>query len=104
MGTPPVEAHDAAMTSLHINVRITDLEGFKAGYARHADARTQRGVRRDSVRHPLGDDQRLVIDLDFDSAAEAEAFLGFLRTEVWPNQPVLAATPEATILESVAVG
>ena len=42
------------------------------------------------MRHPVGDDKRLLIDLDFDTTAEASEFLSFLRREVWKDQPILA--------------
>jgi hypothetical protein len=48
----------------------------------------------------------VVIELDFDSTAEAQSFLGFLRTRVWANpenSPGLAGTPEAMILEPAAI-
>jgi len=48
----------------------------------------------------------VVIDLDFDTTEEAEAFLRFLNTKVWgtgENAPALAGTPETMILEPAAV-
>jgi hypothetical protein len=48
----------------------------------------------------------VVIDLDFDSADAAQAFLGFLNTQVWGNpesSPGLAGTPETMILEPATV-
>jgi hypothetical protein len=47
-----------------------------------------------------------VIDLDFDTRQQAEAFLGFLNTQVWgvrDNSPALAGTPETMILETAAL-
>jgi hypothetical protein len=89
------------MTTLHIQVPINDLSAWKAGYADHAETRRRAGVKAERVRHPVGDDSLLVIDLDFESAPEAESFLGFLRENVWKDQPVLAGPPEARILEPV---
>ena len=87
------------MTSLHIQVRINDLSAWKVGFADHADARQKAGVRAESVRHPIGDESTLVVDLDFGSEAEARSFLGYLRENVWKDQPILAAPPEVAILE-----
>lgn len=104
MGVRRAKAHDRGMTTLHIQVQINDLPAWKAGFAEHAESRRKAGVRRELVRHPVGDETRLVVDLDFGSVAEAEAFLGFLRENVWRDQPILAAPPEATLLEPLSVG
>ncbi len=43
--------------------------------------------------------------VDFDTTAEAERFLGFLRERVWPSPdkaPALVGTPRTSILEVVA--
>jgi hypothetical protein len=104
MGAGGASAHDPPMTTtLHIEVQINDLSAWKAGFADHADARQRAGVRNALVRHPVGDQSRLVIDLDFDSAGEANAFLNFLQNDVWKDQPTLAGPPSAAILEPLAL-
>ena len=48
----------------------------------------------------------VVIDLDFDSAAEARSFQGFLTTQMWANpenSPGLAGTPESMVLEPAVI-
>ena len=104
MGREKEPAHDYLITTLHIEVQINDLNAWKAGYADHAESRRHRGVRNAVVRHPVGDDKRLMIDLDFDTTAEASEFLRFLQDEVWKDQPILTAPPEASILEPVSIG
>ena len=100
MGGPTENVHHPSMTTtLHIQVPINDVSAWKAGFAEHAGTRKQAGVRDARVRHPVGDQSLLVIDLDFGSVGEAEAFLGFLENNVWKDQPVLAGTPEVKILE-----
>jgi hypothetical protein len=92
------------MSSLHIEHPITDLATWTAAFAAFAEPRRQAGVRRELVRHPVGNRNFVVVDLDFDSVEQAEAFLGFLRSKVWAvpaNAPALAGTPDARILESV---
>ena len=101
MGNGRSVPHTARMTTLHLQVPINDLSAWKAGYAENAGIRRDAGVRNESVRHPVGDESRLVIDLEFDGVPQAEAFLGFLTEKIWKDQPVLAGTPEAEILESV---
>jgi hypothetical protein len=44
----------------------------------------------------VSDPRHVVVDLDFDSPAEAAAFLEFLQTRVWSspeNSPTLAGDP-----------
>jgi hypothetical protein len=46
-----------------------------------------------------------VVDLEFDTADEADAFLRILNTRVWgirENSPALVGTPETMILEPAA--
>ena len=92
------------MATLHIEHPITDFGTWNAAFARFADARQQAGVRQQRVQQPVDDPAYVVIDLDFDTVAEAERFLGFLRDSVWgvsENAPALAGTPQARILQAV---
>jgi hypothetical protein len=44
----------------------------------------------------------VVVDLDFSTRGEAEAFLRFLKAQVWEtpqNAPALAGSPKTMILE-----
>ena len=57
---------------------------------------------RQRVHQPIGDPQYVVVDLDFDTVDEANAFLQFLETVVWSNPanaPALAGSPRALVLE-----
>jgi hypothetical protein len=93
---------EGTMPTLHIEHPITDFDTWQAAFDRFADFRTKSGVRRHNVRRPIDDPNFVVIDLDFDTAAEAEAFLGFLRTQVWSSAehaPALGGTPQTKILE-----
>jgi hypothetical protein len=92
------------MHTLHIEHAVSDLETWQAAFARMADTRRQFGVRAQAVRQPVDDDRYIVIDLDFDTEAEAEAFLEILRTRVWSipdNSPALAGSPTTRILRVV---
>ncbi len=93
------------MPTLHIEHAVTDLPSWRAAFDRFADMRTRSGVRACRVLHPLDDPNYVLIDLDFDTTAEAEAFLGFLRGNVWSspnNAPALIGTPRTRILEPIA--
>lgn len=90
------------MATLHIEHRITDFDTWNSAFNRFADARRNAGVQGHTVRRPVGDPTYVVIDLDFGTAGEAQAFLGFLEANVWAvreNAPALAGTPETMILE-----
>lgn len=94
------------MTTLHIEHPITDFEVWSAAFGRFAAARAEFGVRAQRVQHPIDDPHYIVVDLDFDTAAEASNFLAFLRDNVWSspgNAPALAGTPQAKILQPAVV-
>lgn len=95
------------MPTLHIEHAITDLSTWTAAFDRFADARRHAGVRAERVRCPVDDERYVVVDLDFDTADEAEAFLAFLTNQVWAvpeNSPGLAGRPVTRMLEAVIVG
>ena len=90
--------------TLHIEHPITDFEVWRAAFDRFADKRQDSGVVDQRVWRPVDDPHYVVIDLDFETHDQAEAFLRFLQTEVWgsaQNAPALAGTAKTAILESV---
>jgi hypothetical protein len=90
------------MPTLHIEHPITDFGAWNSAFARFAEARHRAGVREQRVQRPAGDPNYVVIDLDFGTRDQAEAFLRFLKTQVWGvpgNAPALAGTPKTMILE-----
>ena len=90
------------MATLHIEHPITDLSTWASAFDRFAGARREAGVRAERVQRPVDNPTYVVIDLDFDTTDEAEAFLHFLKTQVWAiteNAPALAGAPETMILE-----
>ena len=89
------------MPTLHIEHPITDFGAWNSAFARFAEARRQAGVRAQRVERPAGDPNYVVVDLDFATRGEAEAFLRFLETQVWGvlgNAPALAGSPPTMIL------
>jgi hypothetical protein len=105
MGTARDGSYRRGMTTLHIEHPITDLNTWTAAFTKFAEVRRQAGVRGEQVRRPTDDPNFIVVDLEFDSADEASAFLDFLRSNVWSvpaASPGLAGSPEAKILEPVA--
>ncbi|GHF24610.1 hypothetical protein GCM10017786_68300 [Amycolatopsis deserti] len=90
------------MATLHIEHSIVDFPLWQAAFGRFAEARGRAGVRAHQVSRPVGDAHYVVIDLEFGSVPEAEAFLAFLEREVWSsreNSPALAGRPRTLILE-----
>ena len=90
------------MPTLHIEHPIIDFDTWSSAFARFAEARRQAGVRAQRVQRPAGDPNYVVVDLDFGTRSEAEAFLRFLKAQVWgipTNAPALAGSPQTMILE-----
>jgi hypothetical protein len=95
------------MATLHIEHAISAFDEWKAAFDRFGEMRTAAGVRGHTIRRPVDDDHFVVIDLEFDSAPAATAFLGILRERVWPskeNAPALVGAPQARVLEDADSG
>jgi hypothetical protein len=92
------------MPTLQIEHPIRDFETWKTAFDRADGRRQQSGVRRYRVLQPTDDPNYVMIDLKFDSAREAEAFLGWLQRDVWPSReaaPGLVGDPQTRIVETV---
>ena len=91
------------MHVLRIEHHIRDFDTWKAAFDRDPARRQQSGVRRYRVLRPVDDPNYVMIDLDFDSSSEAEAFLAAMR-QVWLSAqaaPALIGSPQARIVEAV---
>ena len=91
------------MPTLQLEHAISDFSMWKAAFDRDPIDRRGLGVRRHRVCRPLDDPQYVVVELDFDSASEAEACGEALR-ELWKSRqaaPALAGAPRVRIVESV---
>jgi hypothetical protein len=100
MKIPPHQG--VTMLTLHIEHAVTDFDTWNTAFARFAGIRQQSGVRQQRVQRPVDDPAYVVIELDFDTASQAESFLGFLQANVWSspgNAPALIGTPQTRILE-----
>ena len=94
----------ATVTTLHIEHSISNLQTWRAAFARFAEVRARFGVRAERVRHPVDDPLHLILDLDFDSEEEAGHFLAFLEENVWSSTdkaPALVGTPSARVLTDI---
>ena len=95
------------MPTLHIEHAITDFDEWYSAFNRFADARRHAGARAERIQRPIDDPNYIVVDLDFDTTDQAQAFLQFLKTQVWgiqENSPALAGTPHTLILNPVTSG
>jgi hypothetical protein len=94
------------MHVLQIEHPIRDFDTWKMAFDRLHGRRQQSGARGYRVLQPADDPNYVMIDLEFDSASEAEAFLAFLQRDVWPSRdaaPALMGDPQTRIVEVVEV-
>ena len=102
MGDLPSRDDAGAMFTLHIEHSISDFDTWRTAFAGFADMRVRSGVLAHTIRQPIDDPAYVLIDLDFDTAAQGEFFLEILRSRVWVNRdnsPALAGAPITRILE-----
>lgn len=99
------------MYTLSIEHRIVDFETWQAAFDRDPVGRARSGLRRHRVFQLQGDPKYVVIELDFASVSEAEAFRTALegvwgRAELSPGLPrepgVVAVKPQTRILREMA--
>jgi hypothetical protein len=94
------------MHVLQIEHPIRDFDTWKAAFDRFSDKRRHSGVPRHEIFQPTDDPNYVVLDLEFESEGQAEAYLGWLRREVWSSReasPALAGGPQTrivTVMES----
>lgn len=74
------------MHLLQIEHPISDFDTWKEAFDRFSGLRQQSGVRRHQVLQPTDDPNYVIIELEFDSPSEAEAFLAALRRNVWSSR------------------
>jgi hypothetical protein len=90
------------MATLRIEHAIHDYQTWQKAFDSFARARTRAGVRSFAVRQPVNDPKYLMLDLEFDTAGQAEAFAEFLHQRVWSSptsSPALAGAAQTQILD-----
>lgn len=87
------------MHVLRIEHAVPDFDAWKQTFDSDPVGRERGGVRRYRILRPADDPNYALIDLEFESSAEAEAFLAALR-ELWSRVDVMR-DPDARILELV---
>ena len=87
---------------LRIDHRVADYDGWKQAFDSDPADRKGSGVLRYDVSRAVDDPNHVVIDLEFETVAEAEALLASMR-DVWQAvEPAgLIEGPQARIVEVV---
>jgi hypothetical protein len=89
------------MPTLRIAHQVPDYAGWKKAFDSDPAGRVRSGVRRYSILRGIDDPNYVMIDLEFDSQAEAEGLLAAMR-QVWSRvQGSVIFEPHARIMETV---
>lgn len=89
------------MYILRIEHPVPDFDGWKKAFDSDPVGREKSGVCRYQVLRPIDDPNYVMIDLEFDSARQAEALLAAMRV-VWSRvEGTIMMNPQARIVEAV---
>jgi hypothetical protein len=89
------------MYMLRIEHPVPDFAGWKKVFDSDPVDRKKSGVRRYQILRPVDNPNYVMIDLEFDTAKEAEALLAAMRG-VWGRvQGTIMSDPQALIVEIV---
>jgi len=89
---------------LQIEYPVHDYGAWKAAFDRDLLDREGSGVRRYRVLRPTDDPNYVLIDLEFDEAERAEAYLAALQRQFYSSQdasPAVGGGPQTRIVEVV---
>ena len=89
------------MVILRIQHSVPNFDGWKKAFDSDPVNRRASGVRRYHVRRSVADPNFVMVDLEFDSASEAERLLEKLRN-LWAGPgAAMMRNPEAWIVETI---
>ena len=89
------------MPIVQIEHPVPNFDAWKKAFDSDPVGRERSGVRRYQVLRPLDNPNYVMIDLEFASSSEAEAFLAAMR-EVWRRvEGTIMENPQARIVEVV---
>jgi hypothetical protein len=87
------------MYILRIEHPVPDFDGWKKAFDSDPVGREKSGVRRYRVLRPIDDAKYVMIDLEFDTASQAESLLAAMRV-VWGRvEGKIMRNPQARIVE-----
>jgi hypothetical protein len=96
---------ECAVATLHIEHGITDFSAWKTNFDRFAAKRSEAGVTAHRIYQPHDNAAYVVIQLDFPSVEQAQAYQEFLKAHVWStpaNSPGLVGPPRVCVLVATA--
>ena len=90
------------MPTLQIEHSVRDFDAWKAAFDSDPAGREQGGVASYRIFQPIDDPNYVIVDLEFDTSVEADAFQSALR-ELWKHVEAegMMAESRARILEEV---
>jgi len=89
------------MYMLRIEHPVPNFDGWKQAFDSDPVGREKSGVRRYQILRAVDDPNYVLIDLEFDTASQAEALLAAMRT-VWGRvEGTIMMSPQARIVEAV---
>lgn len=94
------------MVTLRIEHAITDYDTWRGAFERGAVMRQETGVKRYEIQRPVDDPNYVLVDLEFEDVAGAEALLGMLRGRIWTSPetaPALVGQPQVRIVDTVEI-
>ena len=94
----------AATTTLRVELQVRDYDLWRGAFEKDAGGRQQAGMRRYRIFRPADDTRCVMLDADFDTAEQAQAFLDIMQTRVWPDPakaPAKVGAPMTRIVEMV---
>jgi len=92
------------MSTLRVELQVRDYDLWRNAFAQDAGGRQRNGARRYRIFRPVDDERKVMIDIDFDTAADAGTFLAIMERDVWPSgdkAPAKIGAPRTHILEMV---
>ncbi|MCA9901454.1 MAG: hypothetical protein H6654_14355 [Ardenticatenaceae bacterium] len=89
------------MYMLRIEHPVPNYEGWKQAFDSDPVGREKSGVRRYQILRPIDNPNYVIIDLEFDTAVQAQALLDAMRV-VWGRvEGTIMMNPQAQIVEAV---
>jgi len=89
------------MYTLRVEHPVPDFDGWKKAFDSDPVDRKKSGVRQYRVLRPIDDANDVMIDLEFDTASQAQALLAAMRS-VWERvEGAIMMNPQARIVEAV---
>lgn len=94
------------MFTLQIQHAVRDFRMWKRAFDSDPLNRAESGVRSYRISRPVGQDNYVMLELDFETQEAAVFFLAQLENDVWKTgvtAPALLGEPETRIVETLAI-